>query len=181
MSLAGILMRNGTLTVRGQTDSFAPGRRDLILDHLFFSPPQSLDVLGLVIEKANYGCSLEEAEDLIIDVTTAVQALVNKSQLYIPGRQTKVNPFLNCWKAVVGKLMDPPGRTFRLVSRVSATQHRTCLKCSGFGIHSEDGGITLKSTIHWPWCCHWKVRMMSFFYILLERSEADGQTIQTTW
>jgi len=60
-----------------------------------------------VIEKANYGCSLEEAEDLIIDVTTAVQALVNKSQLYIPGRQTKVNPFLNCWKAVVGKLMDP--------------------------------------------------------------------------
>jgi len=44
---------------------------------------------GLVIEKADYGCSLEEARDLIIDVTTAVQALVNKSQLYIPGRQTK--------------------------------------------------------------------------------------------
>jgi len=44
---------------------------------------------GLVIEKANYGCSLDEARDLIIDVTTAVQALVNRSQLYIPGRQTK--------------------------------------------------------------------------------------------
>jgi len=44
---------------------------------------------GLVIEKAHYGCSLEEAGDLIIDVTTAVQALVNKSQLYIAGRQTK--------------------------------------------------------------------------------------------
>ena len=53
----------------------------------------SLAVLGLVIEKANYGCSLEEAKDLSIDVTTAMQALVNRSQLYIPGRQTKVNSF----------------------------------------------------------------------------------------
>ena len=58
---------------------------------LFFF--QSPDVLGLVIEKANYGCSLDEAKDLVIDATTAVQALVNKSQLYIPGRQTKVNSF----------------------------------------------------------------------------------------
>lgn len=57
-----------------------------------------------MIEKADYGCSLEEARDLIIDVTTAVQALVNKSQLYIPGRQTKVNPYER--KAVAGKLMD---------------------------------------------------------------------------
>ena len=46
-----------------------------------------------MIEKANYGCLVDEARDLIIDVTTAVQALVNKSQLYIPGRQTKVNSF----------------------------------------------------------------------------------------
>lgn len=60
----------------------------LILEY-FESP----DVPGLVIEKANYGCSLEEARDLVMDVTTAVQALVNKSQLYIPGRQTKVNSF----------------------------------------------------------------------------------------
>ena len=59
---------------------------------LFFFP-QPPNVLGLVIEKANYGCSLEEARDLVIDVTTAVQALVNKSQLYVPGRQTKVNSF----------------------------------------------------------------------------------------
>jgi len=42
-----------------------------------------------VIEKAVYGCSLREAKDLFVDVTTAVRALVNKSQLYIPGRQTK--------------------------------------------------------------------------------------------
>lgn len=47
------------------------------------------NVDGLVIEKAVYGCSLKEARDLVIDVTTAVRALVNKSQLYIPGRQTK--------------------------------------------------------------------------------------------
>ena len=46
-----------------------------------------------MIEKANYGCSLEEAKELTVDVTTAVQALVNRSQLYIPGRQTKVNSF----------------------------------------------------------------------------------------
>jgi hypothetical protein len=46
-----------------------------------------------VIEKAVYGCSLEEAKDLAIDVTTAVRALVNKSQVFIPGRQTKVNSF----------------------------------------------------------------------------------------
>ena len=92
MSPAGILMRNGTSMVRQQANSFSSGCRDLILDRfvLFF---QSLDALGLVIEKADYGCSLEEARDLIIDVTTALQALVNKSQLYIPGRQTKVNPY----------------------------------------------------------------------------------------
>lgn len=52
-----------------------------------------MGILGLVIEKAVYGCSLREAKDLFIDVTTAVRALVNKSQLYIPGRQTKVNSF----------------------------------------------------------------------------------------
>jgi hypothetical protein len=52
-----------------------------------------LGILGLVIEKAVYGCSLKEARDLAIDVTTAVQALVNKSQLYITGKQTKVNSF----------------------------------------------------------------------------------------
>ena len=56
-----------------------------------FEPP--LGVLGLVIEIASYGCSSGEAKDLVIDVTTAVQALVNKSQLYIPGGQTKVNSF----------------------------------------------------------------------------------------
>lgn len=82
-------MRNGTSTVRQQT---ASGCRDPVLDHFnfFFQSP---NVLGLVIEKANYGCSLEEARDLAIDVTTAVQALVNKSQLCVPGRQTKVNSF----------------------------------------------------------------------------------------
>jgi hypothetical protein len=52
-----------------------------------------VDILGLVIKKAVYGCSLKEARELAIDVTTAVRALVNKSQLYIPGRQTKVNFF----------------------------------------------------------------------------------------
>ena len=79
--------------VRQQTGPFASGRRDLILDRFLLFYFQSLNVPGLVIEKANYGCSLEEAKDLIINVTTAVQALVNKSQLYIPGGQTKVNSF----------------------------------------------------------------------------------------
>jgi DnaJ homolog subfamily C member 11 len=50
------------------------------------------NVLGLVIEKAIYGCAVEddEARDLAIDVTAALQSLVHKSQLYVPGQQTKV-------------------------------------------------------------------------------------------
>jgi len=46
---------------------------------------------GLLIEKATYGCAMEldEARDLVIDVTAPLQSLVHRSQLYIPGRQTK--------------------------------------------------------------------------------------------
>lgn len=47
---------------------------------------------GLVILDALYGPSEqdEEAQGLVLDVTTAVQALVNNSQLYIAGHRTKV-------------------------------------------------------------------------------------------
>ncbi|KAF9787857.1 hypothetical protein BJ322DRAFT_1105899 [Thelephora terrestris] len=61
----------------------------LLLDVETLRPDRGPLILGLVIEKAVYGCSLREAKELVIDVTTAVRALVNKSQLYIPGRQTK--------------------------------------------------------------------------------------------
>jgi hypothetical protein len=50
-------------------------------------------VAGLVILEASYGPSDadDDAKDLIVDVTIAVQALVNNSQVYISGHRTKVN------------------------------------------------------------------------------------------
>jgi hypothetical protein len=47
---------------------------------------------GLVVLEASYGPmdSDPEARDLAVDVTVAIQALVHKSQLYIPGHRSKV-------------------------------------------------------------------------------------------
>jgi hypothetical protein len=47
---------------------------------------------GLVILEASYGPTDPdpEARDLVVDVTVAIQALVHKSQLYIPGHRPKV-------------------------------------------------------------------------------------------
>lgn len=47
---------------------------------------------GLVVLEASYGPSDPdpEARALIVDVTVAIQALVYKSQLYIPGHRSKV-------------------------------------------------------------------------------------------
>jgi Domain of unknown function (DUF3395) len=47
---------------------------------------------GLVILEASYGPidPDPEARDLVVDVTVAIQALVHKSQLYIPGHRSKV-------------------------------------------------------------------------------------------
>ena len=47
---------------------------------------------GLVISNAQYGPAEADdaAEGLTIDVTVPIQALVSKSQLYIPGRRSKV-------------------------------------------------------------------------------------------
>lgn len=47
---------------------------------------------GLVIQEAWYGPSErgEDCESLDVNVTIPVQVLVNKSQLYIPGRRSKV-------------------------------------------------------------------------------------------
>ena len=47
---------------------------------------------GLVVLEASYGPidSDPEARDLAVDVTFAIQALVHKSQLYIPGHRSKV-------------------------------------------------------------------------------------------
>lgn len=46
---------------------------------------------GLVVLEASYGPidSDPEARDLAVDVTVAIQALVHKSQLYIPGHRSK--------------------------------------------------------------------------------------------
>ncbi|KAI0305326.1 hypothetical protein B0F90DRAFT_1703523 [Multifurca ochricompacta] len=46
---------------------------------------------GLVILEASYGPTDPdpEAKDLVVDVTVAIQALVHKSQLYIPGERPK--------------------------------------------------------------------------------------------
>jgi hypothetical protein len=51
---------------------------------------------GLIIGRASYGCALDldEARDLVIDVTIPLQSLVHKSQLYISGQQTKVDDSL---------------------------------------------------------------------------------------
>ena len=48
---------------------------------------------GLVILEALYGPLErdEAAEGLDLDVTVALQALVHRSQLYIPGRRSKVS------------------------------------------------------------------------------------------
>lgn len=47
---------------------------------------------GLVVLEASYGPidPDPEARDLVVDVTVAIQALVHKSQLYIPGHRSKV-------------------------------------------------------------------------------------------
>lgn len=49
--------------------------------------------LGLVILEGSYGAAVqdEHTEGLEIDVTIPLQALVNGSQLYIPGRRSKVS------------------------------------------------------------------------------------------
>ena len=51
---------------------------------------------GLVILEALYGPLErdEAAEGLDLDVTVALQALVHRSQLYIPGRRSKVSSHL---------------------------------------------------------------------------------------
>ncbi len=48
---------------------------------------------GLVILDAHYGPSEQDegTEGLDVDVTIPVQALVNSSQLYIPGKRSKVS------------------------------------------------------------------------------------------
>jgi DnaJ homolog subfamily C member 11 len=47
---------------------------------------------GLVVLDASYGPidPDPEARQLVVDVTVAIQALVHKSQLYIPGHRSKV-------------------------------------------------------------------------------------------
>jgi hypothetical protein len=49
-------------------------------------------ILGLIIQNAMYGAAeLDDiAENIWLDVTTPMQALVHNSQLHIPGGDTKV-------------------------------------------------------------------------------------------
>lgn len=57
-------------------------------------------IQGLVVQEATYGAAETELEDpderLLLDVTIPVQALVRRSQLYIPGGDSKVmlEPFI---------------------------------------------------------------------------------------
>ena len=64
---------------------FLSKRRNTSLTSLYI-------ISGLVILDARYGPSErgEGAEGLDVDVTIPVRALVNSSQLYIPGRRSKV-------------------------------------------------------------------------------------------
>ena len=59
-------------------------------------------VAGLVILDARYGPAEndDDLEGLTINVTVPLQALVSKSQLYIPGRRTKVSSRVQCKHAV---------------------------------------------------------------------------------
>ena len=60
-------------------------------------------VTGLVITDARYGPADgdDARQGLTIDVTVPLQALVTKSQLYIPGRRSKVRSRLACRYAVL--------------------------------------------------------------------------------
>ena len=55
--------------------------------------PRWMFLTGLVILDACYGPSEqdERTEGLDVDVTIPMQALVNASQLYIPGKRSKVS------------------------------------------------------------------------------------------
>ena len=57
---------------------------------------------GLVIQEALYGVTDEKdgAQDLAIDVTTPMQALVRNSHLYIPGGKSKVRA--HCYRICHG-------------------------------------------------------------------------------
>ena len=64
---------------------------------------------GLVIGEAIYGLTEpdEEAQSLLVDVTTAVQALVHNSQVYIPGHRSKVSSKLyDIYSSVLYALAD---------------------------------------------------------------------------
>ena len=54
--------------------------------------PRWMFLTGLVILDARYGPSEQDegTEGLDVDVTVPVQALVNSSQLYVPGKRSKV-------------------------------------------------------------------------------------------
>ena len=60
----------------------------------------SLPSLGLIILEATYGAVQRDdyTEGLEIDVTIPLQALVIKSQLYIPGKRSKVSSNLPCFE-----------------------------------------------------------------------------------
>ncbi len=56
-----------------------------------------MGITGLVIIDARYGPAekADETDGMQIDVTVPLQALVSKSQVYIPGRRSKVSPNFN--------------------------------------------------------------------------------------
>lgn len=53
-------------------------------------------IIGLIIQEALYGLFDVDGDDLAIDVTVALQALVHHSQLHVPGDQTKVSITSSC-------------------------------------------------------------------------------------
>lgn len=67
-----------------------------LIPYSFAAARLLVHIIGLIIQEALYGLFDVDGDDLVIDVTIALQALVHHSQLYVPGDQTKVSITSSC-------------------------------------------------------------------------------------
>ncbi len=67
-----------------------------LIPYSFTAARLLVHIIGLIIQEAHYGLFDVDGDDLAIDVTVALQALVHHSQLYVPGDQTKVSITSSC-------------------------------------------------------------------------------------
>lgn len=111
---------------------------------------------GLILTDAQYGPSERDdaTKDLDIDVTIPLQALVNTSQLYIPGRRSKVGTFLSSF--FILSLLFSPFRTvvylryYLCGPRISS---RSC--CLAFRIDTDLDGrcFSPRDVVQLQWRC----------------------------